>query len=170
MHNRLSWQRQTVAPLEQFVPRVHVHAVIRDMPQLRRSGRVSLGQALLAGVLSIKPILYMGQSVAEAVGTVRGWPGALEQMVAMVRAKVGEAWVALAMVHTDADEEARQVLKQARQHFNCAEAMATDAGTALGSYAGVGAVGIVTIPMDGVTAPGQADIARQVVPLSLPRA
>lgn len=59
----------------------------------------------------------------------------LEQLVAMARAKVGDVRVALAVVHTDAEQEVRQVLEQVRRHFKCAEAQVTDASTALASHA-----------------------------------
>ncbi|HYG58953.1 MAG TPA: DegV family protein [Symbiobacteriaceae bacterium] len=138
---------EIVGQLERLIPHVDVHAAIADLTQLRRSGRVSLGQALVAGMLGIKPILYIGNSVAEVADRVRGWSRAVERMVEMALEKAGEARVHLAVVHTNAEDEARHLLEQVRHRFNCAEVLLTDAGTALATHAGPGAVGIVTMKL-----------------------
>ncbi|MDF2631123.1 MAG: domain protein DegV family, partial [Symbiobacteriaceae bacterium] len=137
-----------IALVERLIPQVHVHAAIRDLAQLRRSGRVSLGQALIAGVLGIKPILYIGQGMAEVVDKVRGWSRAIEQVVAMAQAKAGQARVFLAVVHTNAEAEARELLAQVRDRFNCVETLIADAGTGVATHGGPGALGIITMPVD----------------------
>lgn len=136
---------ELLSRLEQLIPHVHVHAAIPDLTQLRRSGRVSLGQAMVAGVLGIKPILYIGNSVVDVVDRVRGWSRAVDRMVEMALERAGEARVTLAVVHTNAEEEARHLLTAIRARFNCTEVMVTDAGTALATHAGAGALGIVTM-------------------------
>jgi DegV family protein with EDD domain len=134
--------------LERLIPQVDVYAAIKDLTQLRRSGRVSLGQALVAGVLGIKPILYVGQGVAEVVDKVRGWSKAVEQVVALAQDKVGQARIAMAVVHTNAEAEARQLLEEIRERFNVAEVLVADAGTGVATHAGPGALGIVTMRLD----------------------
>lgn len=132
-----------------LVAHVHVFAAIRDLTQLRRSGRVSLGAALMAGMLSLKPILYFGRGVAEVVGKARGWPHTLEEMVAMARAKAGDSRVMLAVVHTNAAAEAQAFLERIKGEFHCVESLVAEAGPALATHAGEGALGIVTIPVEG---------------------
>lgn len=134
--------------LERLIPKVHVHVAIRQMTQLRRSGRVSLGQALLAGVLAIKPILYIGSSLVEVVDKARGWPGALERLVALANAKVTGAKVHLAIMHTNAEAEARELLAAIQERFDHVEAVVAEAGSALASHAGPGALGIATMETD----------------------
>ena len=139
---------EILAELEQLVDRVDVYAAIPDLSQLRRSGRVSLGQALVAGVLGIKPILYIGQGVADVVDKVRGWSKALERTVEMALERAGGARVALAVVHTNAEAEALRVLESIRSRFDAVEVVVADAGSAVACHAGPGAVGIVTLRLD----------------------
>lgn len=139
---------EIVEYLERLIPRVSIHAAIRDLTQLRRSGRVSLGQALVAGALGIKPILYIGQGVADVTGKVRGWSRSVEHMVDMALARAGDARVMLAVVHTNAEAEARELMEQIRTRFNAVETIIAEAGTALASHAGPGALGIVTMPAE----------------------
>lgn len=142
---------EIVAQVEQLLSQVHVYAAIRDLTQLRRSGRVSLGQALVAGVLGIKPILYIGQGMAEVVDKVRGWSRAVEQVVTMAQERAGQARVFLAVVHTNAEAEARQLLEEVRGRFNCVETLVADAGTGVATHGGPGALGIITMPVDSPT-------------------
>jgi len=137
---------EIIHEVERTVPHVHVHAAIRDMTQLRRSGRVSLGAALLANMLAIRPILYIGQSMVEVVGKARGWPVAVERMVEMAVEKAGDARVVLAVVHTNCEHEAHELMERILSRFNIVEAMVAEAGPTLATHAGAGALGVVTLP------------------------
>lgn len=131
--------------LETLLDRVDCHAVIRDMTQLRRSGRVSLGKALVAGILAIKPVLYIGRGLIEVVDKARGWPGAVDLMVECALSRAGTAPVKMVVLHTDAAAEAQALLERIRGRFGVAEAEVADAGTAVAAHAGPGALGIATV-------------------------
>lgn len=134
-----------LARLEALTPGVHVFAAIREMTQLRRSGRVSLGKALVAGLLSIKPVLYLGRSVIEVVDKARGWSGAVDVIVERAVAATGDMPVHLVVVHTNAETEARELMNRIRHRFKVVESLIADAGSALATHAGAGALGIVTM-------------------------
>lgn len=142
----------TLAELAQLVERIReraaLYAAIPQLTQLRRSGRVSLSKSLVAGLLAIKPVLYVGQSRIEVVRTVRGWRQAVEQMVALAEAGAGGRKVHLAVVHTNAEAAARSLLQEIAGRFNCAEALVAEAGPALAAHAGEGALGIATLAAD----------------------
>jgi DegV family protein with EDD domain len=131
--------------LEQLIPHARLHVAVRELTQLRRSGRVSLGQALVANLLAIKPVLCAGNSLVEVADKARGWPQAVEKMVDLAVAAAGQARVRLAVVHTAAEAEARKLLERVRERFDAVEAMVADAGPALASHVGLGALGIVTL-------------------------
>ncbi len=139
---------EIVERLTELVAHVDTFAAIRELTQLRRSGRVSLGQAMLANLLSVKPVLYIGQGVIEVVDKARGWPTAVERMVELAQAKVGEARIAMAVVHTNAEAEARELLERVRTRFNVAEIFVAEAGTALAAHAGPGALGLAAMRVD----------------------
>jgi len=136
---------QVAALVERLRDRACLFAAIPDLTQLRRSGRVSLGSALMAGVLSIKPVVYVGQSAIEVVAKVRGWRGALDRMVALAQDRAHGAMVQLAVVHTNALEEAEKLLELVRGRLNCSEIFVADAGPALAAHTGAGAVGIAML-------------------------
>lgn len=139
---------EILALLEEKRPTVHVHGAIRQMTQLRRSGRVSLSQALLAGVLAIKPIIYLGQNLVEVVAKARGWEQALARLTELALAQAGAGKVRLVILHTNCEAEAHTFLEQVRSRFAAVEILVADAGSALASHAGPGAIGIATMQMD----------------------
>ena len=148
------WSRQALRHLERLRERVALHAAIPQLTQLRRSGRVSLSRSLLAGLLSIKPVLYIGQSAIEVVATVRGWSRAVERMVSLAQRRAQGQRVHLAVVHTNAAAEAHRLLAAIRDRFDCVSAVVAEAGPALAAHAGAGALGVATLDAEG---PGRAD-------------
>jgi len=145
---------QVAALVERLRERVALHAAIPQLTQLRRSGRVSLSRSLLAGLLSIKPVLYIGQSAIEVVATVRGWSRAVERMVSLAQRRAQGQRVHLAVVHTNAAAEAHRLLAAIRDRFDCVSAVVAEAGPALAAHAGAGALGVATLDAEG---PGRAD-------------
>lgn len=144
---------QSLSQIRALVQRLHsrasLFAAIPDLAQLRRSGRVSLGSALMAGMLSIKPIIYVGQSAIEVVAKVRGWRSTVDRMVALAQSRAQGAVVQLAVVHTNAREEAERLMGAIRNRFECTEAFVAEAGPALAAHAGAGALGIAMLAEEG---------------------
>lgn len=131
--------------VDDLIHRADVHVVIAEMTQLRKSGRVSLGQALVADFLKIKPVLYVGQSMIEVVDKVRSWPKAIDRMIDLAKEKAGDARVTLAVIHTNNEAEARALLERIRPQFKVVEELVAEAGSALATHAGPGALGIITV-------------------------
>lgn len=136
---------EIVAALQAATGQVDLFVAIREMTQLRRSGRVSLGAALIASALSIKPILSISQSVIDVVDKVRSWPRAVDRIAELAQAKVDGAKVTLAVVHTNARADAEALLAQIRERIAAAEVMVAEAGAGLAAHAGPGALGVVLL-------------------------
>lgn len=131
--------------VEQAVARTEVVAGIREMTMLRRSGRVSLTRALVAGLLKIHPVLRLTQNQIEVAELVRTWPRAVDRLVEMARQTVGDLQAQLAVVHTDCAAEAGQLAQRVRSLLGGQAVTVSDAGPALASHAGAGALGIATL-------------------------
>lgn len=136
---------EIVAALQAATAKVDLFVAIREMTQLRKSGRVSLGAALLASAFSIKPILSVGRSVIDVVDKVRSWPKAVERIAELAHQRVDGAKVTLAVVHTNARADAEALLAQIRDRFAAVEVMVAEAGAGLASHAGPGALGVVLL-------------------------
>jgi DegV family protein with EDD domain len=137
--------REIVAAVQAAALQVEIFVAIKDLSQLRKSGRVSLGAALIASALAIKPILRIGQSVIDVTERVRSWPRALERIGELALGHVGGARVTLAVVHTNAQAEAERFLAEIRDRFQAVEVLVAEAGAGLASHAGPGALGVVVL-------------------------
>jgi len=131
--------------VESLIPGIHLHAAVREMTQLRKSGRVSLGQALLANALSIKPVVYAGRSTIEVVEKARGFHHAVDEMVALALEKAGPNPVDLAVLHSDCEAEAQELLARVRDRFNCRNLLVAELGANLAAHTGPGALGVATM-------------------------
>lgn len=138
---------EIVSWLQRATPCTHVFAAIRELTMLRRSGRVGLGKALVAGFLDIKPVLHLRESKTDVCAQVRSWPRAVERVVDLAVEKVGSKLegIELAVVHTNALDEAKALLARMQSTFPGLSLRITDAGPALATHAGPGAVGIALI-------------------------
>lgn len=136
---------EIVPALQAATQKVDLLVAIREMTQLRKSGRVSLGAALLASAFAIKPILAVGQSVIDVVDKVRSWPKAVERITQLAQERVDGMRVTLAVVHTNAQADAEALLAQIKDRFATVEVMIAEAGAGLAAHAGPGALGIVLL-------------------------
>lgn len=70
---------------------MEVRFVVNDISHLQRTGRISAGQALIGGLLNIKPILEMDpdkEGNIFAVGKARKMSGALKEIKAAIKQRV----------------------------------------------------------------------------------
>ncbi|HLO02537.1 MAG TPA: DegV family protein [Symbiobacteriaceae bacterium] len=139
---------EIVTAVQAATQQVDLFVAIREMTQLRKSGRVSLGAALLASAFSIKPILSISQSVIDVADKVRSWPKALERITQLAHERVDGTKVTLAVVHTNAKTDAEALLAQIRERFQTVEVMIAEAGAGLAAHAGSGALGVVLLRHD----------------------
>ncbi|WP_273709895.1 DegV family protein [Leuconostoc mesenteroides] len=85
---------EIITSLEQLRSTIDVRFVVNDISHLQRTGRLSRGQALIGGLLNIKPILSIDvQDEGEigAVGKARKMSGALKEIKEPLRQSLAEA-------------------------------------------------------------------------------
>ncbi|MCG0238896.1 MAG: DegV family protein [Firmicutes bacterium] len=136
--------REIAQRLHAAAERVRVLVAIPDLTFLRRSGRVSLGQALVAGLLSVKPLLEVHRGAIEVVDRVRAWPRALDRLVERVQERLARGVGELAVVHTATPAVAEDLARRLAGLFPAlAEGiLVTEAGAGLASHVGPGAVAV----------------------------
>lgn len=131
--------------VERLIPGIQIHVAVKEMTQLRRSGRVSLGQALLANALSIKPVIRAANSAIEVTEKARGFHHAVDRVVELARQSAGGAIVDLAVIHSNAESDGKELLNRIRSQFNRRTAMVAELGANLAAHVGPGALGIATM-------------------------
>jgi len=108
-----------------------------------KNGRIGKAASLAGSLLQIKPILTIAGGTVDVVEKLRGRKRALRRMLEIFRERVGDNKVHVAVLHADAEEEARGMLEEIQQTVDCAEVYFAYVGPVIGSHAGPGVLGLV---------------------------
>jgi len=119
--------------------RTHVWGALDTLENLRKGGRIGNAKALLASVLSIKPIIEVRDGRVEEGGKQRTRSKALAFLVEKVR-EAGPL-VSLAVMQADTDDVGALVARL--QPFAPGEIIVGDIGPVVGAHAGRGTIGVV---------------------------
>jgi DegV family protein with EDD domain len=106
-----------------------------------RTGRVPKVAAQVGSVLKIKPILTSSSGLVRFAGAVRSKERGINRVLKMMRDKVGQNPVHVAVMHAYAQEEAERLTARISSEFNCAELWLTEFSPVMGYATGTGTLG-----------------------------
>jgi DegV family protein with EDD domain len=133
---------EILALVDDLRTRTHLLAIINDLDNVRRSGRVNQLVARLGNLLRIKPILHVHQGEVYLGERVRSWERAQGRLVRMVRSMAPLERVVLAHIQRP---EAAEALGKALTDLLPPDTATLEAGIAVGIHVGVGAAGVALI-------------------------
>ncbi len=111
-----------------------------------RTGRIPKVAAQVGSMLKIKPILTMSSGLVRFAGAVRNKERGIDRILQMMRDKVGQNPVHVAVMHAYAPDEAQRLKERASSEFNCAELWLTEFSPVMGYACGTGTVGFAFYP------------------------
>jgi DegV family protein with EDD domain len=141
--------QQIVQLLEKIKQSMNVIFTVETLEYLHKGGRIGGATAFLGSALNIKPILYIKDGRIEPLERVRTRKRAIARLLELVEEKVGASEAHFAVLHCEADEEARELGEQVKAKFNCAELVIAEAGPVIGTHAGPGTLGLGFYPAPG---------------------
>jgi DegV family protein with EDD domain len=133
---------ELLALLADLRERTHLLAIINNLDNLRRSGRVNQLVARLGNLLRIKPILHVHQGQIQLDERVRSWGQAQGRLIQAVRTLAPLERVVLAHIQR---LEAAQALGLALTDLLPLHTSTFEAGITIGIHVGVGAAGVALI-------------------------
>lgn len=139
--------RQVIQLVERIKQSMNVMFIVETLEYLQKGGRIGGGTAFLGTALSIKPILHVEAGRIEPLERLRTRKRAVARLLELVEGKVGKSEAHFAVLHCDADEQARELGEQVKVKFNCAELMIAEAGPVIGTHAGPGTLGLSFYPV-----------------------
>jgi DegV family protein with EDD domain len=122
--------------------RCRLIAAVDSFDQLRRSGRVSRLASYAGTVLNVNPVFRMQGGAIDAVGRPRTRRRAVALLEEELRGDVGARPVHLAVVHADAEAEARDLLDRVSRELDVVEAHLAGFAPVMGAHLGPGVVGV----------------------------
>ncbi|MFC1897468.1 DegV family protein [Chloroflexota bacterium] len=106
-----------------------------------RTGRIPKIAAQVGSMLNIKPILTMSSGSVRFVSAVRSKERGTDRILKMLRDKVGQSPVHVAVMHAYAPDEAERLKERISAEFNCVELWITEFSPVMGYACGTGTVG-----------------------------
>ena len=125
------------------MPRAHLFAVLQTLDYVYKGGRIGRAQQVVGSALAIKPVLGVIDGVVTPVERIRTWKTALGRATELA-ATTGTP-TNIAVLHADNLPDAETTAKALRQRFPDATIVVDWAGSTILTYAGPGAIGIMTL-------------------------
>lgn len=123
------------------------YATMETLKYVALSGRISNLQAGVGDLLQVKAILDIVDGRVTPTARLRGRRRSLREVVSRFRATMGSGPVNLAVIHSNAGDEAIQFAQDVRGEFEVKELHIVDLGPAVATLAGPGALGLIGHPI-----------------------
>jgi DegV family protein with EDD domain len=132
-----------VALLERLKQSTGVIFAVADLDYLRRGGRISHIERLLASTLRLVPILQIRNSPIQPVERVRTQARVIPKLIDLVAERVqGRRPLRVGVVHADAEPRAFELAKAVRERLAPDEVIISEITPVLGIHTGPGALGL----------------------------
>jgi DegV family protein with EDD domain len=130
--------------------RQHIIVVLTldNLEYARKSGRVNALQAAIASMLNVKPIVILRDGALDLTERVRTRQKSIGRIIEIVRQRVENRKVNVAVVHARSPEMARELLDRVHRTLDCNELITTDLSIGVAANLGPGTVGIVAYPVE----------------------
>ncbi|HSS47910.1 MAG TPA: DegV family protein [Thermoanaerobaculia bacterium] len=126
-----------------MAPRVHTLFVVDTLEYLARGGRIGRAQALLGGLLGIKPILGVVDGEITAVDKVRGGRATHPRILEILKTRLNLKQPLVAGVsHGNAPAWADRLERRLRDTFQITELIQAEVGPVVGTHSGPGVVAV----------------------------
>jgi fatty acid-binding protein DegV len=93
-------------------------------------------------MLNVRPVLTISSGLVRFIGVVRSKERGVDKMLAMMREKVGQSPVHVAVMHAYTPEDAERLKAQVASEFKCAELWITEFSPLMGYATGTGTLGL----------------------------
>ncbi len=134
---------EVIKAARDMLPRVHMIWAMDTLEYLRRGGRVSMPQALIAGWLNVKPIVGLVEGKVAPLARARSRPKAQAKLIDLMAERVGtEKPVHVTVMHGDVPDEAEKLKKMVTDRFQCAELLTSAITPVIGTHTGPGTLGL----------------------------
>jgi DegV family protein with EDD domain len=136
---------EVVKVAEEMRERVIFLALVDTIRHVYRTGRIPKIAAVAGSMLSIKPILAISpktSGVVHFIGAVRSRERGIDKMLKIMRSRVEQRPVHVAVMHAYAPDEAEKLKERVSAEFNCAELWVTEFSPVMGYATGTGTLGL----------------------------
>jgi DegV family protein with EDD domain len=128
---------------QEIIPEVHLIWTMDTLEYMRRGGRISLPQAILASWLNVKPIVAINEGKVVPVAKVRKRPRAIDKLLELTEQKMsGKGPLHMAVMHGDVPGEVEQLKQRVLDRFQCSELIVSEISPVVGTHTGPETLGL----------------------------
>lgn len=128
--------------------KVAVYVAVPTMKYLARSGKVSRLQAMVASLLTIKPILGVKDGLVQAIDKKRSYDQALQRLLDLVEERFPTEKLTIAVLHSNALTMAEDFKEKVKARLRSAQVFIAEMGASLAVHGGQGMLGIAACSLD----------------------
>ncbi len=115
--------------------------LLETLRHVYRTGRIPKVAAQIGSMLNIQPILTSSSGLVRFIGAARSREKGINRILQMMRDKVGESPVHVAVMHAYTRDEAERLKERISSEFNCVELWLTEFSPVMGYATGTGTLG-----------------------------
>jgi len=129
--------------LDEMKKTMGAYFMVDDLAHLQRGGRLSSAQALIGGLLQVKPLLHFENKVIVPFEKIRTRKKAIKRIVELLKEAVsdGAAYQAV-VIHGNCEEEAANWKVELEEQFPNVEFQLSYFGAVIGTHLGEGSLGL----------------------------
>lgn len=136
--------KEVVQWLDANKDKTTVYALLDTLENLKKGGRISAAQAMIGGLLNIKPLITLKDGKVESLGKARGRKKGIKELVDIIGDIEQYDRDYLFIVHSFlSEEEAREEAKAVVDESQFQEVFYFKLGSTIGTHAGTNAIAIV---------------------------
>jgi DegV family protein with EDD domain len=132
---------EVVSVAKDIRDRVDCIVLLDTIRHVYRSGRIPKIASQVGSILNIRPILTVSGTV-HFVTAVRNRERGIERVLRMMRDRVGQSPVHVAVFHAYAPDEAEKLKEKLSAEFNCVELWLSEFSPVIGYACGTGTIGL----------------------------
>ncbi len=133
---------EVIRVAQEIRDRVSFLIVVDTILYVYRTGRIPKVAARVGSMLNIRPILSSSSGLIRFVGAARNMEQGVNRILQMMKKKVGQSPVHVAVMHAYAPDEAEKLKEQISSEFTCAELWVVEMSPVMGYATGTGTLGI----------------------------
>ncbi|MCO6449290.1 MAG: DegV family protein [Caldilineales bacterium] len=121
---------------------IYTVVTIDTLKYLAASGRAPALQAMLGGLLNIKPLLHFSDGTLDVIDRVRGRKKSKRAVIDRIESVVHDAPLRIAVANANIPDEAAEYGEEIRSRLNVQELITIEIGPVLGALAGPGTLAV----------------------------
>ena len=132
---------EVIKAAEEVRDKVTFLVLLDTIRHVYRTGRIPKVASQVGSMLKIKPILTSSSGLVRFKGVVRNREHGINRLLKIMRDKVGQSPVHVAVMHAYTPDEAEKLRERISSEFNCAELFITEFSPVMGYATGTGTLG-----------------------------